>query len=97
MDMAEQTYVQSPEKVAHALERVNIKRMMVKEKHDALLELARQLIRDQIIAIPPLVWGPPDAIDQEGNGNDTYVLPPPDQLIKNRMFPSYPDSEKTKC
>ena len=77
---AEALYVEKPAEVDAFLKKMSIKELPMDEKRMLLRQLARQLIRDEIIAIPPLAWQSSSA---EKRNEDTEL--PEDQRIVNRF------------
>jgi len=78
---AEALYVENPAEVDGFLKKMSIKELLTHEKRVLVTHLARRLIRDEITAIPPLVW----QRSSVENENEDDIEPLEDQLIMNRF------------
>ena len=76
---AEALYVESPAEVDAFLEKMSIKELPKDQKRMRVIQLARRLIQDDVISIPPQVWQ-----STTGNGGEDTELPE-DQRIMNRF------------
>ena len=79
---AEALYVESPAEVDAFLEKMSIKELPKDQKRMRVIQLARRLIRDDIIVIPPQIWHSTKCTT--GNGGEDMELPE-DQRIMNRF------------
>jgi len=78
---AEALYVENPAEVDGFLKKMSIKELLTHEKRVRVSHLASRLIRDEITAIPPLVWQRSSA----ENADEEDIEPLEDQLIMNRF------------
>jgi len=79
---AEALYVESSAEVDAFVEKMSIKELPKDQKRMCVIQLARRLIRDDIISIPPQVWHSTKCTT--GNGGEDTELPE-DQRIMNRF------------
>jgi len=77
---AEILYVQNPADVDVFLKKMAIMELPLHEKRMLVSHLAHQLIKDEIIAIPPLIWQ-----RSSENEGDEDLKPTKDKLIMNRF------------